>query len=533
MARTLIQNARLGAPSSSEGKGRNFPPYLLWVGAVLLALFVGVAPPLVSGGLLAGVAVMSVILRRPVFGAYALVLSVPVQDQVPLPGGITVTQVMFVLVAGVWYAWTMIREERRVLFTPIAVVLLLFVVSIVPSISAATSIPDSLAEISRWVVTAFSYIILVNAVQSRREMVGLIVVMLIAGTSEALLGLVQAYLGIGPESFNVEGGLTRAYGTIGMPNSFAGYLNMSLPLALALAVHEWSKWFGERKRTHLLDRPGLVNMKRLWLALLLTFVSVALFWTLVTTLSRGAWIGLTLGVLVMMLALGKRAAPAISLMLVTVAVTVVLAVLGALPEALRDRFGQLFTQIAIFDPRGVTPNPDNYALVERMVHWHVAGNMFLSNPWTGAGIGNFNAVFDKFGVQGWPYSRGHAHNYYLHMLGETGLIGFTFYVVMIATIVLVGVRAVRRRRQAGDSFGEAVSIGALGVVVTTAGHSFFENLHALNMGIQWAGAMSLFTLVGLRQKAIVAAPQPALKMVHRREAESAEDTLRNRKVYSE
>ncbi|MDQ3928684.1 MAG: hypothetical protein M3328_06000, partial [Chloroflexota bacterium] len=114
---------------------------------------VGILPPLVSGGILAGVAVTAVILRRPVFGAYALVLSVPVQDQVPLPGGITVTQIMFVLVVGIWYAWTMLREERRVRVTPIAVAMLLFIVSTIPSISGATSIPDSLAEISRWLVT--------------------------------------------------------------------------------------------------------------------------------------------------------------------------------------------------------------------------------------------------------------------------------------------------------------------------------------------------------------------------------------------
>lgn len=508
MARPLTQNSKV-----STQNARNI---LIWVAAVLLAVLVGVAPPLVSVGALAGVAVLAIILRRPVFGAYALVLSVPVQDQVTLPAGITFTQVLFVLVAGIWYAWLMLRENRRLQVTPIAVTMLLFIVATVPSISAATSIPNSLAEIARWLVTAFSFIIFVNSVQNRREMVGLIVVMLVAGMSEALLGLVQAYLGIGPESFGVEGGLTRAYGTIGMPNSFAGYLNMSLPLALALTVFEWGKWFGERSRAHMLDRPSLVNIRRLRFPAFMTLVTLVLFWTLLTTLSRGAWIGLALGVLVMVLVLGKRAAPAISVMVATVALVVALAVAGALPGPVSERFGQLVTQISIFDPRGVTPTPDNYALVERMVHWFVAGNMFLSSPWVGAGIGNFNDVFNKFGVQGWPYSRGHAHNYYLHTLGETGIIGFTFYMVMIITIIVVGVRAVRRCRMSGDSFGEAVSIGALGVVVTMAGHNFFENLHALNMGIQWAAAMSLFTLVSLREKAPAAAPS----IVHRRGAEA-------------
>jgi O-antigen ligase len=362
----------------------------------------------------------------------------------------------------------------------------------------------------------------VNVVRDRREMVGLIIVMLIAGMSEALLGLVQAYLGIGPASFNVESGLTRAYGTIGMPNSFAGYLNMSLPLALALAVYQWGKWAAERSRAHVLDRPDMLNMKRLRLPLLLSLSTLALFWTLVTSLSRGAWIGLALGVLAMMVALGRRAAPAISVMLGAGATAAVLGVAGALPAALTERLGQLFTQIAIFDPRGVTPTPENYAVVERMVHWFVAGNMFLSSPWVGAGIGNFNDVFNKFGVQGWPYSRGHAHNYYLHVLGETGLIGFTFYVAMIVTIVVVGARAIRRCRQGGDSFGEAVCIGALGVVVTTAGHSFFENLHALTMGIQWGAAMALFTLVALPREAVATAPRRARSIIHRSGRESTE-----------
>jgi O-antigen ligase len=163
-----------------------------------------------------------------------------------------------------------------------------------------------------------------------------------------------------------------------------------------------------------------------------------------------------------------------------------------------DRFGQLINQIAVFDPRGVTPTPDNYALVERMVHWQAAGNMFLSSPWTGVGIGNFNTLFNTFGVQGWPYPRGHAHNYYLHLLAEVGIVGFVGYMVMLVTSFVVGVRALVRVRRANDTYGEAVVIGALGILTTFAAHNFFENLHALNMGIHWAAALSLFTLAWLR-----------------------------------
>jgi putative inorganic carbon (HCO3(-)) transporter len=80
-------------------------------------------------------------------------------------------------------------------------------------------------------------------------------------------------------------------------------------------------------------------------------------------------------------------------------------------------------------------------------------------------------------------------------LAETGVVGETFYLLMLITALVVAVRALRRMRSAGDIYGEAVVIGALGVLVTFMTHNFFENLHALNMGIHWGAALALFTLV--------------------------------------
>jgi O-antigen ligase len=489
VARALIRN-----PQSAI---RN--PLWVWAVALGVGVVAGLAPPLVTAVLIASALVGFLLFKWPVWGAYALVLSVPVQDVVEVGGNITVTQILFVLVLGICWMWIALRDDRRIVITPIAVTLFVFLISTLPSLWGTTSMPDSLAEISRWVVTILSYIIIVNSVQTRREMNGLIVVMFFAGMAEALLGLVQAYSGAGPASFNVEGLLTRAYGTIGAPNSFAGYINMSVPLALALAAYQWGgKWWSERKAVHLLDRPAFVSWEHLRGPILMTGVALVLFWTMVTTLSRGAWIGLAFGVLVMILCLGRRASGAIGILIASSLLFVMLAVVGALPAVVSDRFDLLLSQLTVFDPRGIVPTPENYALVERMVHWQVAGNMFLSSPWTGVGIGNFNVLFTKFGVQGWPYSRGHAHNYYLNLLAEVGIIGLVGYMIMLITAFVVGFRALRRVRLRGDAYGEAVVIGAIGILATFAAHNFFENLHALNMGIHWGAALALFTLAWLR-----------------------------------
>jgi O-antigen ligase len=275
---------------------------------------------------------------------------------------------------------------------------------------------------------------------------------------------------------------------------------MSLPLAVALAVYQWGAWASARRALPVLERPRHVTFRRLRVPLLMTFVALTLLWAVITSLSRGAWVGLAAGALVMVLAMGRRAAGAIAVIVALAFGLIILGLAGALPAPITDRVGLLLSQLAIFDPRGVVPTPQNYALVERMVHWQVAGNMFLFSPWVGIGIGNFNVLFTKFGVQGWPYSAGHAHNYYLHSLAETGLVGTTFYLLMLITAITVGIRALRRARRAGDGYGESVVIGALGVLVTFMIHNLFEDLHVLNMGIHWGAALALFTFVGARDR---------------------------------
>ena len=61
----------------------------------------------------------------------------------------------------------------------------------------------------------------------------------------------------------------------------------------------------------------------------------------------------------------------------------------------------------------------------------------------------------------------------------------------------------------GEPLARAAAVGCCGIIAAVAGHSLFENLHALNMGIQLAGVWALLTL--LPRRAPVpggAAPQP-------------------------
>ncbi len=224
---------------------------------MVAAAVAALLPWQVGLGLALGMVFVPLMLRWPLFSVYLLVLSVPVQTVIRLPAGLTVTQVVMALTLLAWWAWMATGGHRKIVLPGFAIMLGFYIVVMILSLIVTTSYSESLAEISRWLVVLLSYIIIANTVVTRLQVLGLVVCFLLSGFAEGALGMVQALFGWVPESFYVglgsaDDASARAFGTIGMPNSYAGFLNMTLPLAIALAVYFvlrlWETWQAERSR---------------------------------------------------------------------------------------------------------------------------------------------------------------------------------------------------------------------------------------------------------------------------------------------
>ena len=200
-------------------------------------------------GLLCGAIAFGLLVRRPVLGVYGLVLSVPVQKVVTL-GPLTVTQALLGVALLAWWAH-LLMERRPVVIPPVALALGVYLLVMGLSLTVAQNLNEAFTEIYRWVVVVGAYLLAVNLVRTRQQIGWLVGSFLLAGAGEAALGLGQTALGAGPASFVFANLGTRSYGTIGMPNSYAGYLDLTLPLALALAV--WAG-FGALDRWRQADR---------------------------------------------------------------------------------------------------------------------------------------------------------------------------------------------------------------------------------------------------------------------------------------
>jgi len=78
----------------------------------------------------------------------------------------------------------------------------------------------------------------------------------------------------------------------------------------------------------------------------------------------------------------------------------------------------------------------------------------------------------------WEEPLGHAHNIYLNVLAETGVIGFTAFLTLWGAAVVWVWRCTRAGAWPGrhHAWGRALAAGLLGVLAHLAVHSLFDNL---------------------------------------------------------
>lgn len=79
-------------------------------------------------------------------------------------------------------------------------------------------------------------------------------------------------------------------------------------------------------------------------------------------------------------------------------------------------------------------------LSSRELFWGLAFNMFKENPLLGKGINSFDIAFNASGIRSVYYDFAGAHNSYIQLLGETGILGIVLYVNAIISSLYRGIK---------------------------------------------------------------------------------------------
>lgn len=401
------------------------------------------------------------------------------------------------LALGSWLARRLSKRDVRLRWSPLALPLLIFVAAILLSLWNATGVVAfGVPELIKWVEIALLFIFIshhlpvgeeapsgtAGALRASRRLRWLVLAVLGVGLFQASVGIWQFALhGEGPEHFAIlNGDFFRAYGTFEQPNPYGGYLGITTALALGVVTNgirgrlvNWYAGVSEREK-------AARRTASLPLYLFAGSAALAMLIALGASWSRGAWLGFAAAMLAMTAALPRKTGWGVILVALLVLGGLVLYSSGRLPTSFTARLTSFVQDIRLEDVRGVPINDANYAVIERLAHWQAALSMFRYNLWSGIGFGCYEAAYSRFALINWPMALGHAHNYYLNLAAETGLIGLSAYGLLWSVILWQTWRATRRAR----GFMRGVALGLLGAWTHISVHHLLDNLYVNNVHLQ-------------------------------------------------
>ncbi len=207
-------------------------------------------------------------------------------------------------------------------------------------------------------------------------------------------------------------GMSRANGFYGYPMTLAGWLCIFLPLLLIE--------FFERK----------LLGKYYWLAGLSFCICSA---GLVFNATRGAWLAVTIvcGVLLLYYMFKSKRNLAVSIIFIALISTVLVN---------NPKFMHRLDTIDDFNKY--------QSNTERILIWQSAWNMFKDHPILGVGLGQYTENYQQkyISPQAKEPNLTHAHNNFMQMLAENGIVGFASFVIMFGYIIFKNLIAWVRTR---------------------------------------------------------------------------------------
>jgi putative inorganic carbon (HCO3(-)) transporter len=365
----------------------------------LAAVFIGIS--LVIGlnliaikGIVIFIALMIalLVLWRVEVGIILLVLLLPFVSTTLVIGLVALTILSYVI--------KLFNGQASFTFTPLSLYLFIFAVVLVFSAVFSATPQSSLKTGVVWLLYLALYPVIVNTIKDKRILYLLLILLVVSATLQSLYGIYQYSFGLFIDN---EGWAdselfadikTRVIGTLDNPNILAQYLELIIPLGLALfwTTRDWA-----RKMFFITCTMIMI------LCMLLTY-------------SRAGWIALVLSVLVFGLLRDRK--------------VLLLGVLGLfvavyfLPSSFMNRLSSI-------------GNLGESSTMYRTFIWKSALYMLKDFWFSGVGLGTnaFSAVYNQFYMREGVFAF-HTHNLYLQLWIETGILGLLSFL----TVVFVNIK---------------------------------------------------------------------------------------------
>lgn len=323
--------------------------------------------------------------------------------------------------------------EKSVIYNMIFLYFMVCFFSIFSSTNFIISSRNFIGKVFQYTLFVF---VISETLNNQRRLKYFVMVML---ASSFVLGVDGIYQYFTHKDFirNRAFDLLRIHATFPTANDFGCYLVAMIPFSVACFS------FTEFK-------------KRVRLLHLLLFA--LLFACLVLTLSKGAWFSFIGSML--FIAFWIRAVGGLFLILI---VGLIFSKQHFYP-LLSNRLNNLF----VFSDNGV---------IDRKMIWHAGWKMFMSKPLLGVGLGAFMFNFVAFAGKEYPYAVPYAHNCYLQIASETGILGLAAFLLILFSFFYFGIKILNSRGRTFSWFMLLASLAAvLGYSIQMAVDTNFYNL---------------------------------------------------------
>ncbi len=373
----------------SEPKVLSFKLLPFLAVSAVFGIIGGLVSPILTVIVIAGVLFVLTVLSRFEIGIY-LTLFLAAFLPTALIAGLSLLTIAGFLIA--------LIVGRKKSLKPSALAPLLVFYIILGAFSTLTSfdIGGSLFIFLVYTVFILMYEVMVNTIDTKVKWQGAVAVFAFAVLLIALYGIFQNFTMDATTQSWVDTNMfedikIRVYATFDNPNVLGQYFIITLPLIFALFV---------------LNKN--LSTKILWLG-----IFAAGFLCLLYTWSRGAWVGVMLGIAIFLLLRDRR--------FILLGILCLFALPFVLPESIMSRLLSI-------------GNTGDSSTAYRVSVWIASLRMAMRFWMSGVGYGSdaFARVYSNFALNGAGYAL-HSHNFYIQLVTDVGVGGLIVFLAIALT----------------------------------------------------------------------------------------------------
>lgn len=375
-----------------------------------------------------------------------------------LPDTLNILYMIFLV--GVLVFNLLFKKDKQLNKMPMDLIWILFAILIVFATFTSRNPSGSFRDFAIHISGIGFLLVMVNSVENKNQFNVIATFLVFAASLVALYGLYQYVVGVEIDRAWVDVAnnpdmKVRVYSVFGNPNILAEYLIMIIPISVGLFWHS----------------------KKLLKKLIFLGTSLIMSLALVLTMSRGGWIGFAMSALIFIVLVEKR----LLLSLIPISIGGVY----LLPESIMNRILSI-------------TNFKDSSNAYRFKIWEITSQIIRDHKMIGVGFG-YLPFKETYVTYIRTMSVSHAHNTYLQILAETGIIGFS---VFLAFFVVLFKYAYIDLIKSGDSYIRTMAAGLIAGIGALLTQGIVENVFYMPKIILtfWILVSFIFTLSKIKRE---------------------------------